>query len=69
MNGFYAVGSRSDILSIKNDVPNLDRVPDVPPPPQREFVQVKYGDLNEVKSLLATLVPDVQMNVDARRPP
>lgn len=67
MNGFYAVGSRSDILSIKNDVPNLDRVPDVPPPPQREFVQVKYGDLNEVKSLLATLVPDVQMNVDTRQ--
>jgi type II secretory pathway component GspD/PulD (secretin) len=67
MNGFYAVGSRGDILSIKNDVPNLDRVPDVPPPPQREFVQVKYGDLNEVKSLLATLVPDVQMNVDTRQ--
>ena len=67
MNGFYAVGSRSDILQIKNDVPNLDRVPDVPPPPQREFVQVKYGDLNEVKSLLATLVPDVQMNVDTRQ--
>ena len=67
MNGFYAVGSRADILSIKNDVPNLDRVPDVPPPPQREFVQVKYGDLNEVKSLLSTLVPDVQMNVDTRQ--
>lgn len=67
MNGFYAVGSRQDILSIKNDVPNLDRIPDVPPPPQREFVQVKYGDLNEVKSLLSTLVPDVQMNVDTRQ--
>lgn len=67
MNGFYAVGSRTDVLSIKNDIPNLDRVPVAPPPPQREFVQVKYGDLNEVKSLLATLVPDVQMNVDARQ--
>lgn len=67
LNGFYAVGSRSDVLSIKSDVPNLDRVPDVPPPPQREFVQVKYGDLNEVKTLLATLVPDVQMNVDTRQ--
>ncbi len=67
MNGFYAVGSRSEILQIKNDVPNLDRVPEVPPPPTREFVQVKYGDLNEVKSLLATLVPDVQMNVDTRQ--
>lgn len=67
MNGFYAVGSRQDILQIKNDVPNLDKIPDVPPPPQREFVQVKYGDLNEVKSLLSTLVPDVQMNVDTRQ--
>jgi type IV pilus secretin PilQ/predicted competence protein len=67
MNGFYAVGSRSDVLQIKNEVPNLDRVPDVPPPPQREFVQVKYADLNEAKSLLATLVPDVQMNVDTRQ--
>ena len=67
MNGFYAVGSRSEILQIKNDVPNLDRVPELPPPPTREFVQVKYGDLNEVKSLLATLVPDVQMNVDTRQ--
>ena len=67
MNGFYAVGTRSDILQIKNDVPNLDRVPELPPPPTREFVQVKYGDLNEVKSLLATLVPDVQMNVDTRQ--
>jgi type II secretory pathway component GspD/PulD (secretin) len=67
MNGFYAVGSRNEILQIKNDVPNLDRVPELPPPPTREFVQVKYGDLNEVKSLLATLVPDVQMNVDTRQ--
>jgi len=67
MNGFYVVGSRADVLQIKGDVPNLDKVPDVPPPPQREFVQVKYGDLNEVKSLLATLVPDVQMNVDTRQ--
>lgn len=67
MNGFYVVGSRADVLQIKGDVPNLDKVPDVPPPPQREFVQVRYGDLNEVKSLLATLVPDVQMNVDNRQ--
>ncbi|MCW5871376.1 MAG: hypothetical protein KIS61_29245 [Candidatus Eremiobacteraeota bacterium] len=27
MNGFYAVGKRSDILQIKNDVPQLDRKP------------------------------------------
>lgn len=67
MNGFYAVGSKKDVLSIKADVPNLDKVPDAPPPPTREFIQVKYADLNEAKSLLATMVPDVQMNVDTRQ--
>jgi type II secretory pathway component GspD/PulD (secretin) len=36
-------------------------------PPQREFVPVKYGELNEIKSILSTLVPDVQYNVDSRR--
>lgn len=27
MNGFYAVGSRTDILQLKNDIPGLDRKP------------------------------------------
>lgn len=27
MNGFYTVGKRADILSIKNDIPQLDRTP------------------------------------------
>lgn len=27
MNGFYAVGSRKDIADLKNDVPNLDKMP------------------------------------------
>jgi type II secretory pathway component GspD/PulD (secretin) len=67
MNGFYATGSKKDVLQIKSEVPNLDKVPEPPAPPQREFVPVKYGDLNEIKSLLATLVPDVQYNVDSRR--
>jgi type II secretory pathway component GspD/PulD (secretin) len=67
MNGFYVVGSKKDVLQIKSEVPNLDKVPEPPAPPQREFVPVKYGELNEIKSLLATLVPDVQYNVDSRR--
>jgi len=67
MNGFFALGSKSDVLQIKAEVPNLDRVPEPPAPPQREFVPVKYGEMNEIKSLLATLVPDVQYNVDSRR--
>lgn len=66
-NGFYAVGLRHDLLAIKNDIPNLDRVQAVPPPPAKEFVLVSYGDLNEVKALLATLVPDVLISVDTRQ--
>ena len=66
MNGFYVYGERKDVLQIKSEIPNLDKVPPKPEPPTREFVPVKYGDLNEVKSLLATLVPDVQYNVDTR---
>jgi type II secretory pathway component GspD/PulD (secretin) len=66
MNGFYVLGSRKDVLQIKSEIPNLDKVPPKPEPPTREFIPVKYGDLNEVKSLLATLVPDVQYNVDNR---
>lgn len=26
MNGFYIVGSRNDVLAIKNDVPGLDEL-------------------------------------------
>jgi type IV pilus assembly protein PilQ len=66
MNGFYVLGERRDVLQIKSEIPNLEKVPPKPEPPTREFVPVKYGDLNEVKSLLATLVPDVQYNVDTR---
>lgn len=66
MNGFYVLGSRNDVLQIKREVPNLDRVPEPPPPPLREFLSVKYGDINEVRTLLSTLVPDVQYNVDTR---
>lgn len=66
MNGFYAEGSRDDLLQIKRELANLDRVPEPPPPPLREFLSVKYGDINEIRALLSTLVPDVQYNVDTR---
>lgn len=66
MNGFYARGSREDLLQIKRELGNLDRVPEPPPPPLREFLSVKYGDINEVRALLSTLVPDVVYNVDTR---
>jgi type II secretory pathway component GspD/PulD (secretin) len=67
MNGFYVYGSKKDVLQIKSEVPNLDRIPEPPAPPERVFIKVNYGDLSEIKSLLATLVPDVQYNVDTRR--
>jgi type II secretory pathway component HofQ len=67
MNGFYASGSRDDLLQIKRELANLDRVPEPPAPPLREFLPVKYGDISEIRALLGTLVPDVQYNVDARQ--
>lgn len=67
MNGFYAKGSREDLLQIKRELGNLDRVPEPPAPPLREFLPVKYGDISEIRGLLGTLVPDVQYNVDARQ--
>ena len=67
MNGFYANGSKEDLLQIKRELSNLDRVPEPPPPPLREFLPVKYADIAEVRGLLGTLVPDVQYNVDARQ--
>lgn len=66
MNGFYARGPKNDLLQIKRELANLDRVPEPPPPPLREFLSVKYGDINEVRTLLSTLVPDVTYNVDTR---
>lgn len=66
MNGFYARGSREDLLQIKRELANLDRIPEPPPPPLREFLTVKYGDVNDVRTLLSTLVPDVVYNVDTR---
>ena len=67
MNGFYANGSREDLLQIKRELSNLDRVPEPPAPPLREFLPVKYGDIAEVRGLLGGMVPDVQYNVDVRQ--
>lgn len=66
MNGFYARGTREELLQIKRELGNLDRIPEPPPPPLREFLSVKYGDINEVRALLSTLIPDVVYNVDTR---
>jgi type IV pilus secretin PilQ/predicted competence protein len=67
MNGFFANGSKEDLLQIKRELANLDRVPPPPAPPLREFLPVKYGDISEVRGLLGTMVPDVSYNVDVRQ--
>jgi len=66
MNGFYLNGNREDVLSIKAEVPNLDKVPESPPPPvSKEFV-LRYTDPEETRSILETLVPDVQYKLEGR---
>jgi type II secretory pathway component GspD/PulD (secretin) len=61
MNGFYITGSKRDILDIKSNIPNLDRAPDVP---TREVLKTIYGDLEDMKELLATWLPNVSCTVD-----
>lgn len=68
LNGFYIWGSRDDVVRIKAEVPNLDRKgPEDPEPPQREVIEVRFGDVREVMALLETLVPDVDYEVDEQR--
>lgn len=63
LNGFYAIGSKREVLQICAEIPNLDKEPVLPKPPIREFYQVKYADIEEVSSLLRTMVPDVKMEI------
>lgn len=67
MNGFYVYGLRKDVLQIEAEIPTLDRVPEPPPPPAKELLAVKYGDIHEIKAFLATLVPDLEYAVDSRQ--
>jgi len=59
-NGFSVYGPQCDVLAIQKAVDDLNR-----PKVQREFVAVHWGDLQEVKALLATLVPDVRFEMVA----
>lgn len=63
MNAFYIDGSREDKLAIIREIPKLDVYSE---PPVRELVEVRNGDVAEVKALLATLVPDVNYEVNAK---
>lgn len=63
LNGFYAMGPRADILRMKSLIPDLDVLPvGVISPTVKEMVLIRYGDLVEARSLLATLVPDVMVH-------
>ena len=64
LNGFYAMGPRADILRMKSLIPDLDVLPvGWNPPIVKEVVLVRYGDLEEVRSLLRALVLDVAMEL------
>lgn len=67
MNGFFANGTKEDLLQIKRELPNLDRIPEPPAPPLREFLPVRYAELEEIRGLLQTMVPDVTFNADTRQ--
>lgn len=65
LNGFYAIGSRKDVLAAVVLIPELDvSQQEDSTETIRDFVQVKYGSLAEVKSLLETLVPNVVITLD-----
>ena len=66
INGFYAKGTKDELLEIKGKLPNLDQVPPPPPTPRREYFSVNYGKIDEVKGLVSSLVPGVTLYNDAR---
>ena len=53
MNGFFALGSKEDLLQIKRELAHLDRVPPPPAPPQRAYLPEKYAELQNVRGTLS----------------
>ena len=66
LNGFYAVGNDHDLTAVSLSIPELDVVPG-PPPVIRDFVQVRYGDLEELRPLYDSIFPDIILNVDTKQ--
>lgn len=66
LNGFYARGSREDLLQIKRVLLARDRVSGPDSPPLVEFLSVRNGDISEVRKLLMTLIPYVRYDIDTR---
>lgn len=65
-NGFFAKGTKSELLEIQNRLGDLDQAPVAPPAPTREYIPVKYGEIADVQNLVKTLVPNVQLSTDTR---
>ena len=66
INGFYAKGTKDELLEIKGKLPNLDQVPPPPPTPRREYFSINYGKIDEIQGVVSTLVPGVSMSKDSR---
>lgn len=64
MNGFYANGSREDLLQIKQELATLDQTPEPSPPLGRPILVVRHADPSKTRDHLATLVPDATIQVD-----
>ena len=66
MNGFYATGSKRDILSIKTQISSLDGTPESTWP-RREAIRVHYSDLNEISEQMRAIFPTVELVVDEEK--
>ena len=64
MNGFFASGSKIDLLEVKREVVNIDRPPVAPSPPLVEYVPTDQRDFEELKALLGTMLPDLSVRYD-----
>lgn len=66
-NGFYARGSREDLLTIKRELVLLDVPPAPPTPPLQEAFPVRRRDSEKILTLLRNLVPEVEFSYDPKR--
>ncbi len=63
MNGFIAVGSKTDILQIKRELPRIDKAPR---PPMRRYLSVENGSPLEKTATLSKRLPGADFHFDER---
>ncbi|MGE0494740.1 MAG: hypothetical protein AB7S38_36355 [Vulcanimicrobiota bacterium] len=63
--GLVAVGSREEIARVRSTLHQLE-VPEPPPPPAREFLRVKPGELETTRERLQAAVPTLKVRVEPR---